>query len=126
MRGEQVDRTYIHGECARLETIGTGTQFVTDGKEKYIWYPALGKEQFFDLTTDPQELNDLAKTGGCEDRIKVWRERLIRELVGRPEGFVKDGVLQVLDGPTPYCISQELMDAGYNLKDTDNGETSRT
>lgn len=126
MRGEKVEREYIHGECARLETIGTGMQFVTDGREKYIWYPALGKEQFFNLTADPKELNDLVKTGDKESRITLWRERLVRELEGRPEGFVKDGVLQTLEGPTPYCISQELMAAGCNLKDTDNGETSRS
>lgn len=126
MRGEKVEREYIHGECARLETIGTGMQFVTDGREKYIWYPALGKEQFFNLTADPKELNDLVKTGDKESRITLWRERLVRELEGRPEGFVKDGALQTLEGPTPYCISQELMAAGCNLKDTDNGETSRS
>ena len=125
MRGKETDRTYIHGECARLETIGTGTQFVTDGHEKYIWYPALGKEQFFDLREDPQELNDLAKTGGHEERIALWRQRLISELEGRPEGFVENGKLKVLSGPTPYCISQELMDKGCNLKDTDNGETTK-
>lgn len=125
MRGKETDRTYIHGECARLETIGTGTQFVTDGHEKYIWYPALGKEQFFDLREDPQELNDLVKTGGHEERIVLWRQRLISELEGRPEGFVENGKLKVLPGPTPYCISQELMDKGCNLKDTDNGETTK-
>ena len=125
MRGEKISREYIHGECARLETVGTGMQYVTDGKEKYIWYPALGKEQFFDLTVDPRELNDLVKAGSRKDRVAFWRERLIQELEGRPEGFVKDDTLQRLEGPTPYCISQELMAAGYNLKDTDNGETSR-
>ena len=107
------------------ETIGTGTQFVTDGYEKYIWYPALGKEQFFDLREDPQELNDLVKTGGHEERVALWRQRLIDELEGRPEGFVEDGKLKVLPGPTPYCVSQELMDKGCNLKDTDNGETTK-
>lgn len=125
MRGVPVERNYIHGECARLETIHTGMQYVTDGKEKYIWYPALGKEQFFDLQRDPKEQRDLTKTEGYEERIALWRKRLIQELIGRPEGFVKDGRLQKLDGPTPYCISRELMEAGCNLGDTDNGEASR-
>lgn len=125
MRGEQVDRDYIHGECCRLETIGTGMQFVTDGKEKYIWYPALAKEQFFDLVIDPQELTDLAKSKEHVGRIKVWRNRLIKELEGRPEGFVKQGSLQGLKGPTPYCLSEELLASGSNLKDTDNGETTK-
>lgn len=124
MQGNMIDRSYIHGECARLETIGTGMQYVTDGKEKYIWYPALGKEQFFDLLSDPRELHDLAKAGTCEDRIKVWRSRLIQELNDRPEGFIVDGALRKLDAPTPYCISESLMSSGCNLKDTDNGESS--
>lgn len=125
MRGEKVEREYIHGECAQLETIGTGMQYLTDGKEKYIWYPALDKEQFFDLTVDPRELHDLAKAGTHEERIRVWRERLVEKLTGRPEGFVEDGLLKKLDGPTPYCISEELMALGSNLLDTDNGETSK-
>ena len=124
LRGGRLDRAYIHGECARLETIETGMQYLTDGKEKYIWYPALAKEQFFDLTEDPQELHDLAK-GSDQARISVWRERLIRQLEGRPEGFVKDGKLVKLDGPTPYCCSEELMAAGVNLADADHGDTTR-
>lgn len=124
MRGEAVEREYIHGECARLETINTGMQYLTDGKEKYIWYPALGREQFFDLKADPGELNDMVISGGADDRVQLWRGRLIRELEGRPEGFVKDGALQTLDGATRFCISQELMDAGHNLKCTDYGQSS--
>ena len=122
MRGEKIEREYIHGECSQLETIGTGMQYLTDGKEKYIWYPALAKEQFFDLTVDPTELHDLAKDGTHEERIRIWRERLIKELIGRPEGFVEDGKLKKLNGPTPYCISDALMKSGKYMSDTDNGE----
>lgn len=124
MRGEPCSREYIHGECARLETIGSGMQYLTDGREKYIWYPGLGKEQLFDLTADPREEHDLARDPAAEERIRPLRERLIRELEGRPEGFVKEGKLARLEGPTPYCRSEELMAAGQNLADADHGSTS--
>ena len=29
-------------------------QFMTDGKEKYIWFTITGREQLFDLENDPQ------------------------------------------------------------------------
>lgn len=125
MRGEHLNRSYIHGECSRLETIGSGMQYLTDGKEKYIWYPALAKEQFFDLVNDRKETHDLSKDPASEKRIRIWRERLVSELEGRPEGFVKDGKLVKLEGCTPYCISEDLMTKGCNLKDTDNGDTSK-
>lgn len=124
LQGEKINRTYIHGECARLETIPTGMQYLTDGKEKYIWYPGLAKEQFFDLRIDPNELHDLAKDENEEERISIWRQRLVRELEGRPEGFVNNQKLVKLNGPTPYCCSSELMEAGENLADADHGETT--
>ena len=82
------------------------------------------QEQLFDLGADPREEHDLAKDPAAEERIRPWRERLIRELAGRPEGFVKEGKLARLEGPTPYCRSEELMAAGKNLADADHGSTS--
>jgi len=104
MRGQKLPRDYIHGECARMETIGSGMQFVTDGKRKFIWYPALALEQFFDLEADPQELHDLSgdPTRACETTL--WRTRLIAELAGRPEGFTDGRALLTLDGPTSICF----------------------
>ena len=101
MQGVDIERTYIHGECSRLETIGSGMQYLTDGKEKYIWYPALGREQLFDLKADREELHDLSSDGKSKDRLCYWRNCLIKELAEREEGFVKDGVLSILDGITP-------------------------
>lgn len=62
-------------------------QTLTDGREKFIWHVADGREQFFDLRNDPDELHDLIDDPSLADRIGVWRERLIEELDGRPEGF---------------------------------------
>jgi len=70
-------RPYLHGEHA-----GTA-HFLTDGVEKYIWFAADGREQFFNLKDDPTECHDLSRTVNLAE----WRNRLIRELRNRPEGF---------------------------------------
>jgi arylsulfatase len=62
-------------------------QALTDGKEKFIWFVADGREQFFDLDRDPQELHDASKDAGAAGRVALWRERLVKELATRPEGF---------------------------------------
>ena len=95
-------RDYIHGECAVVPTINSGMQYLTDGKQKYIWYPGTGEEQFFDLENDPQEMVNLAETSTAD--LQLWRDRLVEELAGRPEGFVQDNQLSVLHGPTAVMM----------------------
>lgn len=73
-RGEQVPwREFLHGEhdCAQ------GVQYLTDGREKYIWHWKLGEEQLFDLTTDPQECHDLSGRSEHAARLRLWRQRMI-------------------------------------------------
>ena len=53
---------------------------------KYIWWSGTGREQLFNLESDPTECYDLGSD------IK-WRSRLIHELSRRPEGFVQRGEL---------------------------------
>jgi len=82
MREETVPwREYLHIEHAPHH------HALTDGREKYIWDPADGSEQFFDLARDPTECHDLAAQPGRADRMPLWRRRLIEKLRGRPEGF---------------------------------------
>ena len=82
LRGEEtLDRDYLHIEHAPAH------QSLTDGKEKFIWFVADGREQFFDLREDPQELHDLIESPDRAARIDLWRRRLIEELRDRPEGF---------------------------------------
>lgn len=83
-------RAYLHGEHVAF---GQSVQWVTDGREKYIWFSGTGAEQYFDLSTDPAELRDLAAEASCADRVALWRSRLIEELGARPEGFVQEGRL---------------------------------
>ena len=74
-------RPHLHGECTPFE------HYLTDGQEKYIWNPSDGRELLFDLVRDPNELLDLASRPGQAERLGVWRNRLIEQLKGRPEGF---------------------------------------
>ena len=78
--GTQV-RPWLHMECSpRFHAL-------TDGKEKYAWFVQDGLEQFFDLVADPSECHDLIGDARVADRVGLWRERLIKQLEGRPEGF---------------------------------------
>lgn len=83
-------REYIHGEH---EWGRESSHYVTDGKEKYIWFSATGEEQLFDLLSDPQEKVNLAALPTAAERLSIWRARLITELTGREEGYVADGRL---------------------------------
>ncbi|MCL2641529.1 MAG: arylsulfatase [Phycisphaerales bacterium] len=95
LRGEKPDnhnwREYIHGEHTTFR--GGSAHYLTNGKEKYVWLSWSGREQFFDLQTDPQELHDLAIAHPNSDRITAWRNRLITELTGREENYITDGKL---------------------------------
>ena len=82
MRGQEAPwRTHLHVEHAPLH------QTVTDGKEKFVWFVADGREQFFDLTVDPHECHNAIDDPRCAERVAAWRGILIGELAGRPEGF---------------------------------------
>ena len=74
-------------------------------EDKYIWHSVTGQEQYFDLTEDPHELNDLIHDSSSQERIQFLRSCLIQSLKGRPEGFT-DGE-QLIAGrsypPTMDC-----------------------
>lgn len=82
MRGESsINRPYLQVETAPTY------QCLTDGREKFIWYVEDGCEQFFDLTVDPREENNLIASSDHADRVEWWRRELIGRLTDRPEGF---------------------------------------
>lgn len=118
MRGEALKREYIHGECARMETINSGMQYLTDGKVKYIWYPGLGKEQLFDLENDPHELHDCSGDLDCQEMLALWRQRLVKELEGRGEGFVSNDRLVKLNGPTRLCVDEGQKNGDVGISNT--------
>jgi len=82
MRGGAVEsRPYLHIEHAPVH------HTLTDGKEKYIWFVADGREQYFRLSEDSNELRNLAGKHNHADRVTHWRRLLVSELANRPEGF---------------------------------------
>jgi len=97
-------REYIHGEHTSFDQ---SVQFITNGREKYVWYSGTGHEQLFNLDDDPQELNDVAAFH--QDRTTHWRQALIKELTGREEGFT-DGRTLIPGRPVGPVLSHILKD----------------
>jgi len=86
--GEPVEwRQWLHGEHTACYADTNAMHYLTDGREKYVWFPPTGEQQLFDLQADPQELVDLARDPAHAARVARWRERLVRELAGRTDGF---------------------------------------
>ena len=99
-RGEATEwRTYLHGEHTAGEK---SNHWITDGKSKYIWFSQTGREQFFDLTGDPQELQDLIDDPGSQESIQRFRQWLIEELTGREEGFTDGTSPSRADPSNPF------------------------
>lgn len=80
-------REFIHGEHSPCYHPNNAMQYLTDGKEKYIWFPRTGREQFFDLTESRDELHDKSRDPGAQERVALWRGRLIELLSARGDGF---------------------------------------
>jgi len=80
-------REFIHGEHSPCYSADEAMHYLTDGREKYIYFPKGGRELFFDLTKDRQELHDLSGDPAYRDRLEMWRDRLIRLLAERGDGF---------------------------------------
>jgi len=103
LRGEAVDwRDYVHIEHGGAMN-DHSHQTLTDGREKFIWFTGAGEEQFFDLTADPGERQNLVGSPDHRERVALWRGRLIETLSDRPEGFVAAGRL-VAGRPYPDLI----------------------
>lgn len=97
-------REYLHGEHHIFKQ---SMQWITDERWKYVWWSGNGAEQLFDLQQDPQETRDLARTKPVLEALRLCRSRLIRELEGRPEGFVNKGGL-IPGRPTKACLPHIL------------------
>ncbi|MHC4886125.1 MAG: arylsulfatase [Planctomycetota bacterium] len=84
-------RSFLHGEHSACYHSSLTMQYLTDGKEKYVWFTETGEEQFFNLTTDPQEMRNLAGCPEAEERVALWRKRMIERLATRPQDGLSDG-----------------------------------
>lgn len=80
-------REWLHFEHAPIYSPEQGFHALTDGRHKFIWRPASGREQLFDLTADPHELRDLVPLPEHRAAVERWRALLVQRLAGRPEGF---------------------------------------
>ena len=89
----------LHGEHY---IFGQTIQWIITSQYKYIWWSRDGREQLFDMVTDPGELNDLLISAGGDERklsdeqqlsSRSCRAELTERLRGRPEGFVRDSML---------------------------------
>jgi len=80
-------RAFMHGEHSPCYSEAEAMHYLTDGKEKFIYFPATGERQCFDLQADPQELNNLASDATYAERVAVWEQRLIEKLAARDDGF---------------------------------------
>ncbi|MGJ3244164.1 MAG: arylsulfatase [Opitutales bacterium] len=98
-------RERLHGECSEIPTLDSGMQYLTDGRRKYIWFPGLGNEQFFDLESDPRETVNRIDDPDWSEAVDAFRADLIDRLRDRPEGFVDGDRLARLTGPTPHLLS---------------------
>ncbi|RLF06378.1 MAG: arylsulfatase, partial [Thermoprotei archaeon] len=80
-------RKYIHGEHSPHYSLQLGMHYLTDGHEKYIWFPATNEEMLFNLEKDRNELHNLAEDSEYKDRVRYWRSKLIEVLSKRGDGF---------------------------------------
>lgn len=96
VRGEPW-RDVFHGEHSPCYGKEQAMHYLTDGKEKYIWFPCLGEEQLFDLQKDPQELHDLASDPSQAECVVRWRKVLVKILSERGDGFADGERLLVRD-----------------------------
>ncbi len=68
---------------------------LTDGKAKYIYYAYDGREELFDLSSDPDELHNLAPKQAHKSTLLKWRQHMADHLSERGEQFVSDGKLTI-------------------------------
>ncbi|NLO07716.1 MAG: arylsulfatase [candidate division WS1 bacterium] len=80
-------REFIHGEHSPCYHPTNAVQYLTDGREKFLWFPVTGQEQFFDLQNDRDETRDLINDPAAQERVKLWRQRLVDRLAIRNDGF---------------------------------------
>lgn len=90
-------RDYVHGE----HTTPVGEMYyVTDGHEKLVWLARQDRLLFFSLDEDPHEERDRVSDPACAERVKLWKQRLIDELLPRDMGLSDGKELIPPTGPT--------------------------
>ncbi len=95
-------REYIDLEHARIYWNGNSWTALTDGHTKYIWHCATGKEQLFDLDSDPGENRDLSGDRRYRKLLEKMRSAMVSHLSVRGPEWVKGGKLVIRTGKYIY------------------------
>ena len=103
VRGEPW-REVFHGEHSPCYGRAQAMQYLTDGHQKYIWFPCSGEEQLFDLDNDPAECHNLADNPDWQSRLSEWRQLLIARLSDRGDGFADGAELVVRNEDYPPVV----------------------
>jgi len=91
-RGERPAwREFVHGEHSACYSPDQAMHYLTDGRQKYIWFTQSGAERLFDLEADPDELHDLSGEPAARERLELWRSRMVECLAERPQDGLSDG-----------------------------------
>lgn len=89
LSGGTIDRRdYLHGEHSYGDY---SNHYIATERDKYVWFSRDGREQYFDLESDPRERR--SHLFDRQDRAAALRSALISELDGREEGYVSNGAL---------------------------------
>lgn len=97
-------REYIHGEHSFGDL---SNHFIVSTKEKYVWFSQTGREQYFDMENDQQEMYDLSGDSRYNERLVYWRSILAKELEGREEGY-SDGA-NLIAGRRPQSVLKHII-----------------
>jgi arylsulfatase A-like enzyme len=84
---------------------------LTDGHMKYIFHAHDGSEQLFDLDNDPQELKNLSSEAAHQNKLKLWRARMVKHLEVRGDQWVKNGKLMVRRDSIPISPNYPRQEA---------------
>jgi choline-sulfatase len=68
---------------------------LSDARTKYIFHALDGRQQLFDLASDPKELHDLASDPAHAAALRQWRTKLVAHLQERGKPFVVNGDLGI-------------------------------
>jgi len=105
-------REWLHFEHSPCYSQEQAYHALTDGRFKYIWRPANGREHLFDLEKDPLEEHDLSKDALCLSLLETWRNRLIQRLSARPEGFSQNS--RLIPGRPYHALNEGTITAIQN------------
>lgn len=84
-------RGYVDMEHSRCYDLKNYWLALFDGKTKYIFNRATGREQLFDVESDPGECHDISSTDAGSPFLEEWRAKMARHLKQRGKEWVRDG-----------------------------------